>query len=51
MRSCERGLTRTPPGCQVDHLIPLAKGGPDVPAKMQIFCGEALRDKEAPELR
>jgi hypothetical protein len=45
------GLTRTPPGCQVDHVIPLAKGGPDVPANMQLLCDEALREKEATELR
>jgi hypothetical protein len=45
------GLTRTPPGCQVDHVIPLAKGGPDVPANMQLLCGEPLREKETTELR
>jgi hypothetical protein len=45
------GLTRTPPGCQVDHIIPPVKGGADVPANMQLLCGEALREKEATELR
>jgi hypothetical protein len=45
------GLTRTPPGCQVDHIVPLAKGGPDVPSNMQLLCGEALREKESTELR
>jgi HNH endonuclease len=46
-----QGLARTPRGCQVDHIVPLAKGGPDVPANMQLLCGEALREKEANELR
>jgi 5-methylcytosine-specific restriction endonuclease McrA len=45
-----RGLTYTPPGCQVDHVVPLAKGGADIPANMQLLCGEALRKKEASEL-
>jgi hypothetical protein len=45
------GLTRTPQGCQVDHIVPLAKGGADVPANMQLLCGEALREKEAREVR
>jgi hypothetical protein len=45
------GLAHTPPGCQVDHVVPLAKGGPDVPSNMQLLCGEALREKEAAELR
>lgn len=42
---------RTPPGCEVDHIVPLAKGGADVPANMQLLGGEALREKEATELR
>jgi hypothetical protein len=45
------GLTRTPPGCQIGHTVPLAKGGADVPANMQLLCGEGLREKEATELR
>jgi HNH endonuclease len=45
------GLIRTPPGRQVDHVVPLGKGGSDVPANMQLLCGEALREKEASELR
>jgi 5-methylcytosine-specific restriction endonuclease McrA len=49
--SARDGLTRTPPGCQVDHIIPPVKGGADVPANMQLLCGEALREKEATELR
>jgi len=45
------GLTHTPSGCQVDHVIPLAKGGPDRTENMQLLCGQALRVKEATELR
>ena len=45
------GLTRTPPGCQIDHIVPPAKRGPDVLANMQLLCGETLREKEATELR
>ena len=46
-----QGLARTPVGCQVDHIVPLSKGGPDVPGNMQLLCGEALREKEATERR
>lgn len=45
------GLTRTPRGCQVDHVVPLAKGGADSPANMQLLCGASLREKESNELR
>ena len=45
------GLTHTPTGCQVDHIVPLAKGGADSPSNMQLLCGAALREKERTELR
>jgi hypothetical protein len=49
----KRKSTASParPGCQVDHIVPLAKCGPDAPGKMQALCDEALREKEANELR
>ena len=46
-----QGLTRTPAGCQVDHVVPLAKGGADDPANMQLLCGAALEAKERTELK
>jgi 5-methylcytosine-specific restriction endonuclease McrA len=44
-------LKRTPKGCQVDHIKPLAKGGKDEPTNMQLLCGDALKQKEATELK
>jgi len=46
-----KGLTHTPKGCQVDHIVPLAKGGKDTPNNMQLLCGGALKAKEATELK
>ena len=46
-----KGLTHTPNGCQVDHITPLAKGGTDDPSNMQLLCGDALKAKEATELK
>jgi hypothetical protein len=41
-----QGFTHTPPGCQVDHVVPLAKGGADTPANMQLLCGDPAPDAE-----
>lgn len=46
-----QGLTHTPRGCQVDHVTPLARGGADTPANMQLLCGDALKAKERRELK
>jgi HNH endonuclease len=43
-------LKHTPSGCQVDHVVPLAKGGKDDPSNMQLLCGEELKAKERAEL-
>jgi 5-methylcytosine-specific restriction endonuclease McrA len=45
------GLTHTPTGGQVDHVVPLAKGGPDQAGNLQLLCGAALRAKKASELQ
>ena len=39
-------LTRTPKGCQVDHVIPLHCGGPDIVENLQLICGPSLKAKE-----
>lgn len=43
------GLTRTPPGMQVDHTVPLAKGGQDKASNMQLIPKDSA--KERSELR
>lgn len=45
----QHGLTRTPKGCQVDHIQPLSCGGADALSNLQLLCGEALRQKERTE--
>jgi len=39
------GLTRTPPGMQGDHIIPLAKGGPDKSTNMQLIPKDSAKDR------
>lgn len=41
----EQGLTATPPGYQVDHIIPLCAGGPDTPENMQLLLIEEHKAK------
>ncbi len=43
------GLTKTPKGCQVDHIIPLHCGGPDRVENLQLICGASLKAKEKAE--
>ena len=45
------GITRTPPGCQVDHWIPLMCGGPDSIENLRLICGEYKIRKEKIERR
>ena len=47
----ERGLDRVPPGYQVDHMIPLSKGGQDTPANMQLLPTSVHQQKTANEKR
>jgi len=47
----ERGLSKAPPGTQVDHIRPLSKGGADTPQNMQILTKEQHRQKTGQERR
>ena len=44
-----QGLTHTPPNMQVDHIIPLSKGGCDCVENMQLIPKDS--EKERNELR
>jgi len=39
------GLTRTPSGMQVDHIIPLSKGGADKASNMQLIPKDSLKER------
>lgn len=43
------GLTKTPKGCQVDHLMPLMFNGMDQPENLCLVCGDRLIAKEKAE--
>ena len=45
----KKGLTKAPPGTEVDHIIPLSKGGPDTPQNMELLTKEQHRQKTAQE--
>jgi hypothetical protein len=45
----EHGLTKIPKGYQVDHIIPLWKGGSDTPDNMQLLTLEEHHKKTAQE--
>jgi 5-methylcytosine-specific restriction endonuclease McrA len=38
-------LTHTPAGYQVDHIVPLAKGGADKTENMQLIRKDSLKEK------
>lgn len=40
-----RGYDKTPPGQEVDHVIPLSKGGADEPYNMELLPKEAHKQK------
>ena len=44
-----KGLTHTPKGYQVDHIVPLAKGGADKAENMQLIPKDS--EKERNELK
>ena len=43
------GLTKTPKGCQVDHLMPLMFNGKDTLDNLCLVCGDRLVVKEKAE--
>ena len=43
------GLTKTPAGCQVDHLMPLMFNGDDALGNLCLVCGDRLIAKEKAE--
>lgn len=46
-----KGYSKTPKGYEVDHIIPLSKGGQDVPSNMQLLPKEVHKQKTARERR
>ena len=47
----QHGLDRVPPGYEVDHTVPLAAGGPDTPANMELLTKSAHAAKTAAEAK
>lgn len=46
-----KGYSKTPKGYEVDHIIPLSKGGQDVPSNMQLLPKEVHKQTTASERR
>lgn len=44
-----RGYEKVPQGYEVDHIIPLSKGGQDDPSNMQLIPKEMHKQKTANE--
>lgn len=47
----QQGLTRTPPGYEVDHIMPLCAGGKDSPENMQLLTKGQHKAKTRDDLR
>lgn len=47
----QQGLTLTPPGYEVDHIIPLCAGGKDRPENMQLLTKKQHRKKTREDLK
>ena len=43
------GYSKTPKGYEVDHIVPLSKGGKDVPSNMQLLPKEVHKQKTTSE--
>ena len=46
-RGCGRELVNEPGGFQLDHIVPISLGGPDIPANLQLMCAPCNRGKWA----
>jgi len=46
-----KGYKKVPPGYEVDHTIPLSKGGKDQPSNMQLIPKSSHKQKTANERR
>ena len=44
-----KGYNRVPPGYEVDHIVPLSKGGRDEPSNMQLIPKSVHKQKTASE--
>ena len=42
-----KGYSKTPTGCEVDHIVPLSSGGTDSPYNMQFITKEQHQSKTA----
>jgi 5-methylcytosine-specific restriction endonuclease McrA len=44
-RICRNSLPYAPGGFAIDHIVPIALGGPDTPANLQLTCQPCNREK------
>ena len=47
----QQGLSRVPPGFQVDHIVPLCAGGADHPDNMQLLTIVDHKEKTREDLK
>jgi len=47
----QHGYKKVPPGYEVDHIVPLSKGGADKPSNMQLLPKSTHKQKTASERR
>lgn len=44
-RGCAKGLENKSHGFEIDHIVPISLGGPDIPANVQLMCRSCNRRK------